>query len=83
MQQIYIKYKIEFDESQNCESILLWGDLVKIEPFYAKDGTLSLINIYTLDDHLVGSINCWKGVIKERRYYYENDGTIVYIDKEV
>lgn len=83
MQQIYTKYKIEFDESQNLENVILWGDLVKIEPFYSKDNVLHLIHIYNLKDHLIGSINCFKGTIKERKFYYDDDGTIIFLDKEV
>ena len=82
MQQIYIKYQIEFN-NENLENILLWGDLVKVEPFYNSDNELHLIHIYDLKDHLIGSINCFRATLKERRYYYDDRGTIIYLDKEV
>ena len=82
MQQIYTKYQIEFN-NENLENILLWGDLVKVEPFYNKDNELHLIHIYDLKDNLIGSINCFRATLKERQYYYDDRGTIIYLDKEV
>lgn len=83
MQKIYTKYIIEFNNAQNLENILLWGDLVKVEPFYNKDNELHLIHIYSLDDKVIGSINCFKATLTERRYYYDNRGSIIYLDEEV
>lgn len=83
MRQIYTRYVIEINESQNLERVSLWGDLVKIEPIYTKDNILMLVNIYDLNDHLIGSINCYKAKLTEIKYYYDERGDIIYLDKEV